>query len=101
MIKQKLESLNTCAPPGTKGPLRNRRITFADYIEDEDEAADVPELQFLSLQQFVNLSSDLNERENIYQAVYNVMPLLDKRLRSYKLSRKPIPSTAIELKELD
>jgi hypothetical protein len=39
--------------------------------------------------------------ENIYQAVYNVMPLLDKRLRSYKLSRKPIPSTAIELKELD
>jgi hypothetical protein len=33
--------------------------------------------------------------------VYNVMPLLEKRLRSYELSRKPIPSTAIERKELD
>lgn len=72
-----------------------------DYIEDEDEPADASELQFLSLKQFVNLFSDPSERENICQAVHNVMPLLDERLRSYKLSRKPIPSTTIEIKELD
>lgn len=66
MIKQELESLNTFAPPGTKRSLRNRRITFADYIEDEVEAADASESRFLSLQQFVNLFSDPNEREKLY-----------------------------------